>query len=522
MDRLRAAPAGEWAFIDLREEGEAAEGHPFGSVNLPYSRLELELGALVPRPDTPLVLFDGGNLQGGKDLAARAALRLAALGYHQLSIVKGGALGWEAAGLPLFKGVHTWSKAFGEWVQHEFDVPEIGPQELAEQRALATPPVLIDGRPLAEHRAFTLPGALNCPNADLPLALPALAEADLPVIVHCAGRTRSIIGAQTLRDFGLPNPVMALRDGTQGWELAGFQRDIGANRPMPAPSASQIADATARAKAVIAAHALPTLTAAGLAAWLADPTRTTYLFDPRSDGTPPSGFRAAPGTTLVQQTDRFIAVKGARVVLWDPSLVRSTFAALWLNRMGIVAHVLLEPPQPAPPATGLPLPPVPHALDAPALKAALAQGALVLDLRPVAAFRAAHLAKARRAIRPQIPALGLAENSKIVLVASDSARAALVAHDLTAAGHAVLGLTSDPKLWQEHGLPLGQSLADAPLDDPETVQFCAGRHSGNIEDARLYLAWETGLLDRLSAAGLTPWPTLLPHQRPQAGAQTWL
>jgi cystathionine beta-lyase len=293
---------------------------------------------------------------------------------------------------------------------------------------------------------------------------------------------------------------------------------------MPAPSPSQIAAATARAKAVIAAHGLPTLTAAGLEAWQGDQSRTTYLFDPRSDGTPPSGFRATPGTTLVQQTDRFIAVKGARVVLWDPGLVRSTFAALWLNRMGIMAHVLLEPPQPTTPATGLPLPAAPRALDAPALDAALAQGALVLDLRPVAAFRAAHLAKARRAIRPQIPALGLPENSKIVLVASDSdsARAALVAHDLATAGHAVLGLTLDPKLWQEHGLPLDKSVADAPLDDPETVQFCAGRHSGNLQDARLYLAWETGLLDRLSAAGLTPWPALLPHQRPQAGAQTWL
>lgn len=517
MDRLRAAPVGEWAFLDLREEGEAAEGHPFGSVNLPYSRLELELGALVPRPDTTLVLFDGGN-----DLAARAALRLEALGYHQLSIVDGGALGWEAAGLPLFKGVHTWSKAFGEWVQHEFDVPEIGPHELLRQRGLATPPVLIDGRPLAEHRAFTLPGALNCPNADLPLALPALSEADLPVIVHCAGRTRSIIGAQTLRDFGLPNPVMALRDGTQGWELSGFQRDIGANRPVPAPSHSQIAAATARAQAVIAAHNLPTLTAADLQAWLADQSRTTYLFDPRSDGTPPSGFRAAPGTTLVQQTDRFIAVKGARVVLWDPSLVRSTFAALWLTRMGITAHVLLEAPQTPAPANGLSLPTATRPLDAPALVAALAQGALVLDLRPVAAFRAAHLAMARRAIRPQIPTLGLPENSKIVLVASDIARAGLVAHDLTIAGHDVLGLTSDPQLWRDMGLPLAQTLPDTPLDDPETVQFCAGRHTGNLQDARLYLAWETGLLDRLSAAGLTPWPTLLPHQRPQVGAQTWL
>jgi len=34
------------------------------------------------------------------------------------------------------------------------------------------------------------------------------------VVVNCAGRTRSIIGAQSLRNANVANEVMALRNGT--------------------------------------------------------------------------------------------------------------------------------------------------------------------------------------------------------------------------------------------------------------------------------------------------------------------
>ena len=46
---------------------------------------------------------------------------------------------------------------------------------------------------------------------------------DTLVVVNCGGRTRSIIGAQILIDAGLPNRVVSLKDGTQGWHLSGFQ-----------------------------------------------------------------------------------------------------------------------------------------------------------------------------------------------------------------------------------------------------------------------------------------------------------
>ena len=47
------------------------------------------------------------------------------------------------------------------------------------------------------------------------------------VVVNCAGRTRSIIGAQSLINAGVPNKVVALRNGTMGWNLAGFKPDSG-------------------------------------------------------------------------------------------------------------------------------------------------------------------------------------------------------------------------------------------------------------------------------------------------------
>jgi rhodanese-related sulfurtransferase len=503
MDCLRTPQNGEWALLDVREEGEAAEGHPFGAVNLPYSRLEIDLPHLVPRRQTPLVLFDGGD-----GVADSAAQRLARLGYAKISVIAGGAQGWQAAGLPLFKGVHTFSKAFGEWVQHQFDVPEIGPDQLSALRASGNPHILIDGRPLPEHQAFTLPDAINCPNADLALRLPSILAADMPVVVHCAGRTRSIIGAQTMRDFGLPNPVVALRDGTQGWELSGRQRDIAANRPAPDPVPSDIAAATARARAVIAAQGLPTVTAASLTDWLAQDTRTTYLLDPRSDATPPDGFRAAHGTTLVQQTDRFIAVKGARVVLWDPCLVRSTFASLWLTRMGVEAYVLLDPPPPLAPIAAPAQHDLPPELTPQQLSDALAQGASVLDLRPAAAFHAQHLVGAQHALRARLKNLNLPPNCHLVLVADTHARTALVVADLLGMGHRPIGLVSNTDTWRSAQFATTSCAIQNPADDPETVRFCAGRHSGNLDDARTYLAWETGLLDRLSAAGLHTWPKI--------------
>ena len=70
----------------------------------------------------------------------------------------------------------------------------------------------------------------------------------------------------------------------------------------------------------------------------ADPTRTTYLFDVRL----PLAYRAghlagsinAPGGQLVQSTDFYAPVRGARLVLIDEHRVQAVMTAHWLMQMG--------------------------------------------------------------------------------------------------------------------------------------------------------------------------------------------
>ena len=70
------------------------------------------------------------------------------------------------------------------------------------------------------------------------------------IVVNCAGRTRSIIGAQSLINAGVPNKVVALRNGTMGWHLAGFPCDSGKTARAPAVSGAGLSWAKSAAAAV--------------------------------------------------------------------------------------------------------------------------------------------------------------------------------------------------------------------------------------------------------------------------------
>ena len=94
----------EIALLDVREHGQYGEGRPFFSVNMPYSRLEVEIGERVPRLATRIVLVDDGDAEGPSGVAWRAAQRLLALGYTQVHVLDGGAKAWAETGHALFKG----------------------------------------------------------------------------------------------------------------------------------------------------------------------------------------------------------------------------------------------------------------------------------------------------------------------------------------------------------------------------------------------------------------------------------
>ena len=218
---------GELALLDVREAGQFGESHLLFATPLPYSRLELDIGPLVPRKSARIVLCDDGEA----DLAARAAKRLQALGYTDVAVLEGGTRAWKAAGHTLFAGVNVPSKLFGELVEHEYHTPRITVTELARMQAAGEDFVLVDGRPFTEYQKMSIPGGICCPNAELPYRIGAIVKnPTTKIIVNCAGRTRSIMGAQTLINFGVQNPVYALENGTQGWVLADFELQRGAAR----------------------------------------------------------------------------------------------------------------------------------------------------------------------------------------------------------------------------------------------------------------------------------------------------
>jgi len=500
---------GEIALLDVREHGVYGEGHPFFAVSVPYSRLEIDVQRLVPRRTTPVVLLDDGD-----GVAQRAAARLAAIGYIDVRILDGGAPAWQRAGYTLFKGVNLPSKTFGERVEQAFGTPHLSAQELQRRLASDDPPLLVDGRTFEEHRRMTIPGAVSVPNGELVRELGALLGGDTrrTVVVHCAGRTRSIIGAQILRQLGLPNPVLALENGTQGWALAGLPLERGSTR-RPAPQGAQAA------LSHWPARRLPgrSVTASQAARWLAEAARTTYLFDVRSaeefaQGSLP-GARHAPGGQLLQATDLYVGTRHARILLVDDDGLRAPVVAHWLWLQGHDAVAVeggIRAALPLPAVAAVDVLELPR-LDAEALREWLRRDALLFDLRGSVAHRAGHPQGARWTIRPQVvEAARAAGAGRALVLLSDEPRIAdLAALDLRDAGFTDLAQAS-PATSAEAGLPTVAS-PDEPADAQaiDHLFFVHDRHDGNLDAARRYLAWELGLIaqcdtDELATFRLDP------------------
>lgn len=492
----------EIALLDVREAGLYGEGHALLAVNLPLSRLELDIAALVPRTDTRTVLIAEDDVG-----ATRAVSALAAVGYTGLATLAGGAPAWLAAGQAVFQGVNVPSKAFAEYVEHHRHTPDIAPEDLAALQAQGADLVLLDSRTVEEHRRFHVPGATACPGSELvPRFADLVPSPDTLVVVSCAGRTRGVMGAQTLIDAGVPNRVLALRGGTQGWKLAGLAVETGPAREAPAPTAAARALARERADALARRHGVPRIDASTLGEWTGDGTRTTYLFDVRTEAEHLAGH--LPGATwvigvqLIQCLDQWAAVRGARLVLVDDDGVRATLTAHWLRQLGwdAVAHtpaphtplqVGAEPPR------RRPLPEV-RTLSATQAHHAWQQGALLLDARPSAQYRAGHAPDAlwinRSRLNGVLPAV--AAQQRVVVLADDDGQAQLIALDLLGQNAAldVAVLAGGVAAWQAAGLPL-TTTPQVP-DDSERIDhlfWLHDRHDGNAAASAAYLEWEAAL-----------------------------
>jgi rhodanese-related sulfurtransferase len=503
----------ELALLDVREDGQFGEGHMLFAVPLPYSQLEARLDKQLPRRTVRTVLVDAGD-----GVAERAAVRMTALGYSNVATFVGGIDAWAAAGYEIFKGVNVPSKAFGEVVEHQAHTPSISADELQAMFTRGEDLVVVDGRTPDEFHRMNIPRGMSVPNAELIYRIYDIAPSpDTTVVVNCAGRTRSIIGAQTLINAGIPNKVVALRAGTMGWSLAGYELERGTTRPVPDVSPIGLDKAKAAAERLAAAYDVPRVDLETLAAWRRDDSRSLYVLDVRGQAEYEAGHLPgavhAPGGQLVQATDAWVAVRGARLLLTDDTEVRAMTTAHWLVQMGWEAYVLAGGIGNAGTEKGMP----PHRLlgieadsvdvvTPLALSAALERGeAIAVDVDASMIYRQRHLPGALWAIRPRLSALlpQLPAGKRVVLYSEHEMRARLAASDLREMTDLPLAVLAGGRdAWTAAGLPL-ESSPNTPPDAAclDFLFFVHDRHQGNAQAMRDYLHWEEALPAQIAADG---------------------
>jgi rhodanese-related sulfurtransferase len=327
----------EIALLDVRHEGAFASGHPLFAANMAADRIEIEAGIRLPRKDVPIVLYDSGD-----GLVPEAADRLMALGYTGVRQLDGGLQAWQAAGFELFRDVNSYAKAFGELVESRRHTPSLSAEEVAALIASKSNVAILDVRRFDEYATMNIPGSVSVPGAELVLrAGHAAPDPETTIIVNCAGRTRSIIGAQSLINAGVANKVVALRNGTIGWTLAKQSLEHGADRR---GEVGLFEGAKTNAREVAYRAGVRHVGPEEAIALQAQTNRTLYRFDVRDaeDYTAGHlrGFRHYPGGQLVQEIDMAAPVRGARILLTDNMGVRADMTASWLAQMGWEAYVL--------------------------------------------------------------------------------------------------------------------------------------------------------------------------------------
>jgi rhodanese-related sulfurtransferase len=496
----------ELALLDVREEGVFSQAHLLWASSVPLSRIELLIADLVPRRAARIVLCDGAD-----GLADRAAARLGSFGYSSVAILDGGIDGWRAAGGELFSGVNVPSKAFGEFVEVTYHTPNITAEELKARIDAGEDMVVLDSRPFTEYHRMNIPTGIDVPGAELAYRVHDIAPSpDTLVVVNCAGRTRSIIGAQSLINAGIPNSVMALRNGTMGWELAGYEPERGQERRAPEVSGAGLDKAQTAAARVRGRFGVKTIDAETLETWRGEAdTRTLYLFDVRDPEEYEAGHMpgsvSAPGGQLVQATDRYAATRGARIVLIDDTGVRATMTASWLIQMGWRDAVVLdgglsggemESGRRDTPILGLG---DAEPVDPETLERWLAAGdARVIDLGRSLDYRAGHVPGAWFAVRSRLAAaLERVPGSGRLVFTSDDGRLARLAASERGAAY----LDGGTAAWAASGRALTdgeENMADV-ADDMWLRPY---DRAGGVEQAmNEYLAWEIDLVDQIERDG---------------------
>ena len=494
-----------FALIDTRERRDHVNGHWFGSTNIPLSNLKTQVNRLVPDTAFPIHLLDW------QDEASRvSAKQLTQLGYTNVTVHPTTAPGQFGSGF--VKGEFVWSKAFGEVVAHTSGLPELTPAEYLADHSDA---LLFDVRPTAEYAQFTIPGSQSLPNSLVLANMAALRDTGKMALLHCAGRTRSIIGACTLKAAGYDGPFAIFKGGTQSWQLDGHEREHGADRLFARESDDTEAVQKFLRKWDISWECVEPDEVGELVA----ANRDAHVFDVSDDSATGQGLVHGiikiSGTNLIQQTDQVIARYHVPVILFDlGSGSRAAFAAYWLQSMGYEVRIVYLPDQLAAASVAHETSKTeenPHpVLSADQLLSNKDETNEHLDFRSSQAFRQGHLRgsqwrnvgavlrDAETAAPPSAP---------VMIIGKDISHGCEVADILVELGWTVAGIHA----WDSSAVD-PQHIESGDIDSPiDESNLFAGRHHGNMQDSRDYLTWEEDLPGQIDQQLHQLWLRLLRH-----------
>ena len=329
----------ELAIVDARDHDAYSQGHLLWAGSIRPADGHDAGHILLPRLSARVVITDSG---GGEAEDLRRILR--SNGWTNVSVLDGGIHSWVAEGYELYSGVNVPSKLFGELVERHYETPHVSATELHQWINEKRPLTILDSRTEREFRRMSIPTARSCPGGELVHRAFDLVDEDATIVVNCAGRTRSILGTESLVRAGVPGHVIALENGTMGWELADLTLDHGKAVTAPDPTSAGRTQASVAAMKVAERFHVVRINRATLKSWQSDRSRTLHLFDVRTPDEYERGhlpdFRNAPGGQLVQATDEYVITRGARIVLVDDDFTRATMTASWLLEMGWETYVL--------------------------------------------------------------------------------------------------------------------------------------------------------------------------------------
>ncbi|MFH0132961.1 rhodanese-like domain-containing protein [Variovorax sp. VaC1] len=526
---LLAEPAEELALLDVRETRWFVQRHPNLARNAPFSGLELQIGTLVPRRTTPVVLYDDYNAPDGAAHAAEALLTR--IGYTDVRTLDGGLQRWVTEGLPAIDGYGTLVKAFGDRARLHYGTPALSTEALRARQRDGLPTTLIDARPRAEFEFLSLPGARN--HAGTELALRHFAPRDTAHVwaINCFSRTRGIIGATTLRLLGNAPDAVFVEDGVMAWGLQGAPtvQNAAPEDELP-PESPQVLRRIA--DELIERLALPLADAGQLARWRTDDTRTLYIFDVRPTADPAlsgTAVQHVPGGQLLMHFENLIGTRGARIVLLDDPAhrLRAAVTSFWLTQLNqaevhIYGGDAFQPEQ-APPAASVTVKEAPQALDHAGLAQLRRNGAVtVIDVGPSLDFERGHLPGALYMLPASLAPLAAhaAPGRTLVFTSPDGAVAARVARDAhrrwPGSGAVFTWLQGGTQGWKASGRPLTTAFVPAqlltPFDDDwgSVMRVFGPRRDAAWAD---YLAWERALSERVVQDPSVrfrffPWPPL--------------